>query len=247
MKAQTSSTTAACIIRAAAAIVIFSAAFVFSSCLSLGDYTAPERPTKGNTYADLYEEKPEVLLIMPPINNSTNVSAKDFFYTTMSVPLAEAGYYVLPPFLTMEIMQRESGYDAELFIDRDLSQFREIFGADVAVFTIIQAWDKSMLENSVSVTLEYIFKSTKTNRVLYHKKGVVYEDTSMYIDSGDDLFTLIASIAASALSTALTDYMTLAKESNSTTIADLPAGKYSHRYWKDRSDRPTPQTIYINK
>lgn len=218
---------------------------LLSSCISL-DYTPRERPTKGNTYGALYEEEPEVLLIMPPINNSTNVSAKDYFYTSMTVPLAEAGYYVLPPLMTLEVLQRESGYDSELFIDKDLSRFKEILGADVAVFTIIQAWDKSMLEGSVSVTLDYIFKSTKTNRVLYRKRGVVYENTSQFIDTGDDLISLIASIAASALSTALTDYMTLAKESNSRTISDLPAGKYSPRHGIDRDDPPTPQTIYIS-
>ena len=36
------------------------------------------------------EEKPITLLVMPPINNSTNVEAKDLLYTSISRPLVEA-------------------------------------------------------------------------------------------------------------------------------------------------------------
>ena len=71
--------------------------------------------TKGVAFPKMYEEDPVVMLVMPPINNSDNVEAKDYFYTTMSVPLAEAGYYVLPPTMTLATLQRESAYDSELF------------------------------------------------------------------------------------------------------------------------------------
>ena len=86
--------------------------------------------TKIQAFPKMYEEDPLIMLIMPPINNSTAVDAKDYFYTTMTVPIAEAGYYVLPPAMTMATLQRESAYDSERFIDGDLSKFGQIFGAD---------------------------------------------------------------------------------------------------------------------
>lgn len=55
----------------------------------------------------------------------------------MFAPLCEKGYYVFSPLLTMELFQSESAYDAEQFIEADLSQFRNVLGADAAMFTII--------------------------------------------------------------------------------------------------------------
>ena len=69
-------------------LLLVSAALMLVSCATM---------KKMDAFASIYDEKPEVLLIMPPINNSDNVEAKDYFYTTMNVPLAECGYYLLPP------------------------------------------------------------------------------------------------------------------------------------------------------
>ena len=224
------------------------ASLLLSSCLSM--LTEEENfmsgATKGEAYRQFYEEKPVVLLIMPPINNSANVDAKDYFYTTLSVPLAEAGYYVLPPNLMLEVLQRESAYDAEMFIDGDLSQFHEIFGADAAVFTTITAWTKSLLDSSVTVKIEYLIKSTRTNEVLYTKSGIVITDASQNLSSGESLVGSLADIFLSALSTMLTDYMDMAVICNNRVLSDLPAGKYSPNYGSDASRRPTNSTITIN-
>ena len=50
--------------------------------------------TKGEAYAKMYEENPVSILVMPPINNTNNVEAKDLLYTSISQHIAEAGYYV---------------------------------------------------------------------------------------------------------------------------------------------------------
>ena len=82
--------------------------FIVSSC---GMYNTVTRESQ---YSKMYEEKPITLLVMPPINNSTNVEAKDLLYTSISRPLVEAGYYVVSPLLAMDILKAESAYDAEL-------------------------------------------------------------------------------------------------------------------------------------
>lgn len=76
--------------------------------------------------------------IMPPINQTTHAEAKDFFYTTLYLPLCEKGYYVYSPYLTMEMYQQESAYDAEMFLDKDISMFQKVLGADAVMFTIIR-------------------------------------------------------------------------------------------------------------
>jgi hypothetical protein len=193
---------------------------VFSSCTT----TAPIK--KSIAYKGLYSEKPVTVLIMPPINKSTNVEAKEYFHSTLLVPLANRGFYVIPPFMSMEILKKESAYDSELFLNAPLSKFGEIFGADMALFTIINKWNKSSIGAKVTVNIEYIIKSTKTNEVLYKRNGEIVYDASIN-SSGGGMAGLLISMAASAINTAATNYTIVARSCNNYTFSDLPGGKYS--------------------
>ncbi|WP_262504982.1 DUF799 domain-containing protein [Saccharicrinis fermentans] len=180
----------------------------------------------------MYDQKPLAVLLMPPINKSTNVEAKEYFHSTLNVPLANAGYYVIPPFLSMEILKKESAYDSELFLNGSLNKFGEVFGADVALFTIINKWDKSALASKIYVEVEYILKSISTNEIIYQRKGNITYDTSI-ASSGGGLAGALVSMAASAINTAATNYMVVARAANSYTFKDIPSGKYSPDYGTD--------------
>ncbi|MDD2513223.1 MAG: DUF799 family lipoprotein [Proteiniphilum sp.] len=199
----------------------------------LSGCTTTTTPVKRSVaYKKMYDEKPLTILLMPPINRSTNVEAKDFFHSTLNVPIANAGYYVIPTFLSMEILKNESAYDTELFIDNPLDKFRNIFGADLALFTIIHKWDKSSLAAQVYVQVEYIIKSTKTNEVVFKRTGDIYYNASVSTGLGGGLGAL-ADLALSAVNTAATQYVDVARACNKYTFSVLPAGKYSPLYETD--------------
>ena len=204
-------------------------AVLFASC------STTQPIAKSVAYKGVYDEKPVSILLMPPINRSTNVEAKEFFHSTLCMPLAEQGYYVIPSFLSMEILKKESAYDSEMFLNGSLQKFGEVFGADVALFTIIHRWDKSGLAGSVKVEVEYILKSTKTNEILYSRKGLIVYDTSMRSNSGG-MAGLIVSMAATAIKTAATNYVVVARACNKYTLTDMPAGKYSPKSQLDKEE-----------
>ena len=102
-------------------VILFSIIGIIAAALSS---CATSQFTRGNQYPKMYEEKPLTILVMPPINNTNHVEAKDLLYTSIARPIAEAGYYVISPFLSMEVMKAESAYDAELFIDSKLDKLR---------------------------------------------------------------------------------------------------------------------------
>lgn len=198
-------------------------AFLLAGCATF------EPVKKSIAYRGMYEEKPLSILLMPPINRSTSVEAKEYFHSTLAVPLANAGYYVVPTFLSMEILKRESAYDAELFLNSPLSKFGEVFGADVALFTIIHRWDKTY--GAVIVEIEYILKSVKTSEVLYSRKGLVNYNTSVSVQSSGGglagvLISAVASAAATTIDTAATKYIDVARIVNNYTFKDMPRGKY---------------------
>lgn len=192
--------------------------------VTLNSCTTTKQVLKTEAYKGMYSEKPLTVLLMPPINKTTAVDAKEYFHSTLSMPIANAGYYVIPTFLSMEILKKESAYDAELFLNAPLTKFGEVFGADVALFTIIHKWDKTY--GMVYVEVEYIVKSIKSNEILYSRKGQINYNTNIQASGGGLAGALIA-VAATAINTAATKYVDVARIANSYTFKDIPSGKYS--------------------
>lgn len=189
--------------------------------------------TRAEQYPKMYEERPLTIAVMPPINQTNFVEAKDYFYTTLYSPLCEKGYYVYSPMMTMELFQSESAYDAELFLDADLSQFRNILGADAAMFTIIKSWKRNKVGGKLTAGVEYILRSTKTGETLYKREGLISVDTSVRSSGGGGLGALI-SLAATAINTAATDKVVAGRKCTLYVLSDMPEGKYGLNYDKDQ-------------
>lgn len=187
--------------------------------------------TRESQYAKMYEEKPITLLVMPPINNSANVEAKDLLYTSISRPLLEAGYYVISPLLAMDVLKAESAYDAELFFDAPLTAFRNYFGADAVVFSVIDTWAKKGL--GIQTKIRYVIKSAYTNEILFDRSCDLYLDLSVNSGANGMLGALI-DLAASAISTAATDHIVAARKANYYILRDIPRGKYSPDHLLDK-------------
>jgi len=188
---------------------------------------------KEQAYSALYAEKPLVIAVMPPINKTNNVEAKEFLYLTMAQPICERGYYVIPSFLSMEMYKNESAYDSEMFINGSVSKFGDILGADAVLFTTINKWEKAALAAKVYVQIEYTLKSAKTNEILFNRIGDITYDASVG-SGGGGLVGALVGMAASALNTAATAHVKVARACNTFTLSDMPAGVYSPDYNKDQ-------------
>lgn len=206
--------------------------FVIAVVALMSSCTTPM--TMGKQYPTMYEEKPLTIAIMPPINQTTHAEAKDYFYTTMYLPLCEKGYYVYSPYLTMEMFQQESGYDAERFLEGDLGIFQKVLGADAAMFTIIKDWRRNNVGGRLTVNVEYILRSTKTGQTLYSREGNISVDTS--INGGGGGFGALVGMIATAVNTAATDKVIAGRKCNAFVLSDLPAGKYSSWFEKDAAN-----------
>lgn len=209
------------------------AAMAFASC------TTPV--LMGDQYAKMYEEKPLTIAIMPPINQTTHAEAKDYFYTTLYQPLCEKGYYVFSPYLTMEMFQQESAYDAEMFLEGDVSTFGKVLGADAVMFTIIKDWKRKTALGYLDVNIEYVLRSTKTGEILYNREGDIRLDTS--INAGSSGLGALVSLVATAVNTAVTDKVIAGRRCNAYVLTDLPAGKYSPSHGAD-SANPAGKKIF---
>lgn len=187
--------------------------------------------TRGEAYPKMYEEKPASILIMPPINNTSNVEAKDLLYTSISRNISEAGYYVISPVIAMDVFKNESAYDAEYFFESSLNKFKDYFGADAVVFAIIDKWAKEGVQ--VHAIVRYVIKSTSTNETLFERSCDL--TLNLMKNSGNGgIIGILADVVATAIDIALTEHIEAARYANYYIFDDLPRGKYSPMYMQDK-------------
>lgn len=207
-------------------LIILAAALMLASC------GTSSTTTRGEQYSQMYEKKPVSILVMPPINNSSSVDAKDLLYTAISRPLSEAGYYVVSPLLAMEILRAESAYDAELFVDKDLKPFNKVFGVDAVLFTEIQSWAKQGF--GIRTKLRMFIRSAIDGEIIFDRTCDLYLDLQVGSSSSNNsLLVSLVNLAASAINTAATDHIVAARKANEYILRDLPRGKYHSDYQQD--------------
>ena len=202
-----------------------------------------QQTTKLAEFPQMYEEDPASILILPPINESTDAEAKDYYSTTIPIPLLLHGYYVFPYELTSEILKQEGIYDSELLRDIPLNKFYDYFGADAVLFTTIKEWDLSyvVIASSLTVSIDCVIKSTQTSNTLWSYNGKVVVDLSGG-NGGGGLAGLIIQAVVTAAQTASADYVRHARTATHRAMGALPYGRYHTLYKQDMEQKIVDQT-----
>ena len=201
--------------------------------------TAPVMVTKSQKYPLLYEEHPNTIVVLPPVNNTTAADAKEYYSTTIAQPLAFAGFYVVPTEPTLEILKGQGLYDTEVLMNQPVAKFAEYFGADAVLYTTITKWNKAyaVLAASLTVSIDAKLKSTKTERVLWEYSGTLVADLTANSSSGNPLADLIVKAIATSINAALADYVPYAQLANTQMLQSIPLGKYHPRCGQDQADK----------
>ncbi len=194
--------------------------------------------TKGEFAPKMYDETPAVIVVLPAINKSTASDAKVYYATTVSEPLTNAGYYVLPTEVIDDILQQEGLYDTETMVKIPAIKFKEYFGADAILYATILEWDTEylVLSGSVEVMAECELVSTQSGERLWFYNDKVTINTSGS-NQGGGLAGLLGQIIETAINTGVQEYVPIAKEVNKTIFSTLPAGRYSKAFGKDQASK----------
>lgn len=197
--------------------------------------TSAELPTRDQLSPAMYAERPRTLLVLPPMNATTDAEAKGHYMTTIEAPLAQMGYYVFPIELVSEIMKQEGVYDTELLYKLPLQKFRDYFDTDAVMFTRITKWDVAygVVASTLRVTIAAEIRSTRTGRLLWHDQGTITADLSGGVSSSS-LTGLLVNIVSTAVQTAAADYVEYAHKVNRRMLYTLPAGPYHELYGADQ-------------
>ncbi|GHA60924.1 GNA1162 family protein [Photobacterium aphoticum] len=188
---------------------------------------------KQEAFPDLYTNSVHNnILIAPIVNKSTSSEASEYLNSTLAEPFANKGYYVLPIPITADIFKEAGIVDGTELKGIPFNTYKEKFGADTVLFVTIEQWDTNyiVIAGNVSVSLKYVMVSTETGKIVWSYSNTVVIDTSS--NSG----SLLVDLIATAITTATTDYIPVAKKVNLITTQSLPVGSYHPRHKKDGID-----------
>jgi hypothetical protein len=114
---------------------IFVAAGVLAALAFTGCQTV-----KPKDYTEFRKSRPKSILVLPPVNASTDVRATYSLYSTMTHPIAELGYYVFPVVLVDQMM-KENGLTMPADMQQvPLQKLREVFGADSVLYVTVDEY-----------------------------------------------------------------------------------------------------------
>jgi hypothetical protein len=145
----------------------------FKGVLALGAMAAlsacSSPPKPGNDYAAFQQAKPASILVMPPVNHSPDVKASHSVWAQTVWPLAESGYYVVPPSVVAETLRENGMVNPEEAAQALPQKLREFFGADAALYIDVKEYGTSyrIISSESRVTVDARLVDLRTGEPLW--------------------------------------------------------------------------------
>ncbi|HEY7679231.1 MAG TPA: DUF799 domain-containing protein [Terriglobia bacterium] len=120
-------------------------------------------------YTAFKQNRPASMLVLPPLNETPDVLATYGVLSHATLPLAEAGYYVIPVTLMDETF-RQNGLNSPAEIhDVSPQKLREIFGADAVVYIKVTRYGTSyvVIGSETTVAAQARIVDLRTGQLLW--------------------------------------------------------------------------------
>jgi len=166
-------------------------------------------------YTAFKSSRPKSLLILPPLNDSPEVLATAGVMTTAVLPLAEAGYYVMPVSLVEEAFKQNGMTNANEIQGVASAKLRDIFGADAAVYIRVKEYGTKymVISSDTRVTVEGKIVDLRTGQQLWAGSATA-SSTEGQNNSGGLVGLLVAAVVNQIAGTATDASFTYAATAN---------------------------------
>jgi len=124
-------------------------------------------------YSAFRQYQPKSILVLPPLNNTSDLRATYSVMSSTTLPLAEAGYYVFPIALVDQTFKENGLQNPGEMHQASPRKLNEIFGADAALYITITSYGatSALAGGSVVVTAEAALVDTRTSTKLWEGKA----------------------------------------------------------------------------
>jgi hypothetical protein len=173
---------------------------------------------------------PRSILVVPSVNKSLDVDAPNYLLSTLTLPLAEKGFYVFPVNTAKFVLEQEGFYEGEQIHNQPPEVLANLFGADAVLYVIINRWDAQYMVLAATVTVEFSYRLVTKSGVEIWKANQKMQYSPQNTNTGSALGNLIAMAAAAAMTRVAPNYLPLTQQANQIVFVSgpnaIPDGPY---------------------
>ena len=154
-------------------------------------------------YTAFRENRPVSMLVLPPLNNTPEVTATYGVLSQVTLPLAEAGYYVVPVSLMDETFRQNGLNNPAEIHDVSPRKLREIYGADAAVYIKVTQYGTSyaVVSAETRVTVEARILDLRSGQLLWQGRATASSSESRSSNQGGLAELLVRAIVTQIVET----------------------------------------------
>ncbi len=150
----------------------------------------------GYDYTAFKQARPASILVLPPLNKTTDVTASNSILAQVTLPLGEAGYYVMPVTLVAETF-KENGMalPAEMH-QAPADKLRQIFGADAALYITVSQFGAvyNVINSATVATADAKLVDLRTGTLLWVGKASASSEEGSNSSGGGLVGLLVTAI-----------------------------------------------------
>jgi hypothetical protein len=186
-------------------------------------------------YTNYRASFPRSILVLPPLNQSTDVRGTYSYLSTVTYPLAEWGYYIFPVAVVDQFFKENGMPTAGEMHQAPLNKIREIIGADAVLYITLKQYSTKyeVIASYTKVCAEARLVDTRTGALLW--EGTLLRDDVSGL-TGEIFSSLIATAIEQAINSSIDHAHEIAAQANiGFTIKDhgLLYGPYHPKYGTD--------------
>ncbi len=173
---------------------------------------------------------PRSILVVPAINKTLDVDAPNYLLSTLTVPLAEKGFYVFPVNTAKFVLEQEGYYEGEQVHRQPPEALAKLFGADAVLYVTINRWDAKYAILAATVTVEFDYRMVASDGTEIWQANQRMQYSPQNDSGGSPLAMLITAVITAAVTRAAPNYLPLTQQANQMVFVlgpnAIPNGPY---------------------
>ncbi len=163
-------------------------------------------------YTNFRAHPPRSLLVLAPLNESTDVRGTYGYLSGVTRPLAEMGFYVFPVAVVDQFMKENGMPTAGEMHQIPLNKISDVFGADAVLYLTVKQYGSKyqVITSTTTVAAEGKLTDVRTGVTLWEGKAIVQQSSS----SGNALADLVVVVVDQAINSSTDQAHNLAPQVN---------------------------------
>ena len=186
-------------------------------------------------YTNFRTHPPRSILVLPPLNESTDVGGTYGYLTTVTKPIAEMGYYVYPVAVVDNFYKENGMPTAGEMHQAPLDKIREIIGADAVLYITLKQYGTfyQLIRSTTKVTIAAKLIDVRTGTILWEGTVQAKEDSA---STGNLIGDAIVAIGTQAVNKSLDHAHVVSRKANAVFAVPNHGflyGPYNPKFGKD--------------